>query len=164
MGSRLEQQLARDEGRSLTAYRDGNGHWTIGIGHLIDLDPNRLIAVPRITRITDAECKAFFDADDKVARANLIQVFTLSTLSNSTLLRQDEDGSPRWRAMVNMMFNRGIERVQNSSTITPAIRAALIGTGTWQAVSDAILASPWCAEIKDRGVRLAKQFETNIDQ
>ena len=156
MDTKLYEQLARDEGKSLFAYRDSKGRWTIGIGHLIDMDST--IESPRILRITEEECQAFFEHDVLIVGYSLRHVFTWDVLRNVLL-----DG-PRWRALINMSFNRGEQNMKKSTTITPAIKAVLTGTGTWEAVSDAIKASPWGAEIKDRGIRLAKQFETGVDQ
>jgi lysozyme len=154
----LRAQLSRDEGRVLETYRDKNGHWTVGVGHLVQLDPDRKIAVPRITRITDAECDAFLVADVEVATAALGRVLGFA------LSRVDP---PRFRALVNMMFNRGEERVRESTTITPCIKTALVAdfpSGAWAMVGEAILASEWGQQIGDRGKRLAEQFRTGVDQ
>lgn len=143
----LKKQLERDEGRSLTAYQDSAGYWTIGVGHLLGTEK-------RMSIITDAECDALLEADVEEASDALIDVFGVSFRA----------GPARWRAMLNMAFNRGEKHMRESTTITPAIKAALAGSGEWKAVSDAILASPWGKQIKSRAVRLAKQFETGIDQ
>lgn len=142
----LKAQLERDEGRRLVAYRDSNGYWTIGVGHLLGTSP-------RMSSITDAECDALLAMDVEIATKSLGKVFGFP------LARLD---APRMRAMVNMMFNRGIEHVQQSTTITPAIKRAL-DDGNWKPVGDAILASPWGTQIKDRAKRLAKQFTEGVD-
>jgi len=153
----LKAQLERDEGRKLVAYRDSAGYWTIGVGHLLGTSP-------RMSSITDEECDALLRADVEEAIRSLSNVFG----EKEILLGLNQ---PRMRAMVNMMFNRGEGRVRSSTTITPAIKRALgimqtqpQNTEVWKAVSDAILASPWAAQIKSRGNRLAKQFETGEDQ
>jgi GH24 family phage-related lysozyme (muramidase) len=161
----LKAQLSRDEGRKLYAYRDLNGHWTIGVGHLVELDPFRKIAVPRITLITEAECDALLVADVEIAALRLGRVFGDALLTGLN--------APRYRALVNMMFNRGEAHVKESTTITPAIKTALADdrliheinwSSQWPAVATAILESPWGKQIGDRGRRLAKQFELGIDQ
>lgn len=143
----LKAQLERDEGRRLTAYRDTAGYWTIGVGHLLGTSP-------RMSSITNDECDALLARDIEIAVTSLGRVF--SGMGLATI-----DG-PRMRALVNMMFNRGEEHVRQSTTITPAIKEALT-TGNWHPVSNAILASPWGAQIKDRAKRLAQQFETGRD-
>jgi len=151
----LKAQLERDEGRRLKAYRDSStlmtgGLWTIGVGHLLG-------GSPRMSSITDDECDTLLARDIEIAVEGLDRVFgqRLVTLDAS-----------RMRALVNMMFNRGEERVRHSTTITPAIKEVLasLTRSDWSKVSAAILASPWAAQIKGRGVRLAKQLETGVDQ
>lgn len=152
----LKAQLERDEGRRLVAYKDTNGNWTIGIGHLLG-------SSPRMSSITDAECDALFVADVEIAIKAIDRVFPEANLGGNFPHLIDA----RFRAAVNMAFNRGEEHMRQSTTITPAIRHALTVPTfipAWEAVSYAILASPWCAQIGDRGKRLAKQFETGEDQ
>lgn len=152
----LKAQLERDEGRRLKAYRDtstlmAGGLWTIGVGHLLG-------GSPRMSSITDDECDALLEMDVAIAIKSLGRVF------GDSLAKLD---APRMRAMVNMMFNRGEGRVKDSTTITPAIRRALASDFTaqaWVEVAKAIRASEWAKQIKDRGERLAKQFETGVDQ
>jgi lysozyme len=156
MDTFLKQQLERDEGRRLLAYKDSAGYWTIGVGHLLGTSP-------RMSTITDAECDALLIADVEEAIRSLSKVFGPVEIARCT--------APRWRALVNMMFNRGLEHVQNSTTITPAIKTALnvmafkpYADAEWKAVSDAILVSPWAKQIGARALRLAKQFEKGEDQ
>jgi GH24 family phage-related lysozyme (muramidase) len=151
----LKTQLERDEGRRLAAYQDNAAakNWTIGVGHLLG-------AHPRMTVITDAECDALLAWDIQTAMTALLHVFGAGT---SFLIFASKEFA-RYRAMQNMAFNRGEQHMQDSTTITPAIKAALKGTGKWAAVAHAIRTSPWAAQIGARGERLAKQFETGVDQ
>jgi len=64
----------------------------------------------------------------------------------------------RWRALVNMAFNRGQNNMQHSTTITPAIKAALDG-GDWSAVTAAIASSPWAKQVGARALRIAYTLE-----
>jgi GH24 family phage-related lysozyme (muramidase) len=153
MDTLLKTQLERDEGRRLRAYRDSNGYWTIGVGHLLG-------SSPRMSDITDAECDALLTADIQTAVTSIMHVFGAGT----SLLVFASKEFARYRALINMAFNRGEEHMRQSTTITPAIKAALMGTGTWAAVAHAIRTSPWAAQIGARGERLAKQFETGQDQ
>lgn len=157
----LKAQLERDEGRHLKAYRDTStlvdgGFWTIGVGHLLG-------GGPRMSSITDQECDALLAGDIEVAVNALNRVFGIIALSALN--------PARMRAMVNMAFNRGEGRMRTSTTITPAIKVALHYRQAdpefypaWAEVSKAIKASPWAAQIKGRADRLAKQFETGVDQ
>ena len=134
----LHKQLSRDEGRRLTAYKDTKGLWTIGVGHLLGTDQ-------RMTVITDDECDALLDGDIGVAMEALTNVF------GPTSFLVTKDGA-RYRALVNMAFNRG-GNMHTSTTITPAIVAASAG-GDWGPVAPAIEASPWATQIGARAERL----------
>lgn len=145
---RLYQDLVLCEKKLLTPYRDTNGYWTIGVGHLLGGGS------PRMTHITEAECRALYDYDVRAAAE----------------LARDVIGPDLWpygddvreRALVNMAFNRG-GHMRNSTTITPAIRAALAGDGSWDAVKRAIEDSPWAKQVKSRAVMLSHMLVTGTD-
>lgn len=153
---KLYADLVRDEGKKLRAYQDSKGLWTIGIGHLID-DHGQ---PPRMTRITEDECRALFDFDTQWAIDAVVRMWPKVL----TWPYQKEPATDvRMRALVNMAFNRGERNMRGSTTISPAITAAIDGSGDWAAVSKAILASPWAAQIGKRADRLAHMLETGTD-
>ena len=143
MDKLLRDELVRDEGCRLTPYKDINGFWTIGVGHL--LGPG---SQPRMTSITlrEAEALLALDVDDAESAVHMVFGPCLNV------------GPVRWRALVNMAFNRGQNNMQHSTTITPAIKAALAG-GDWKAVTAAIASSPWAAQIGARAMRIAFMLE-----
>ena len=147
--TKLEAELTRDEGRRLLAYRDSRGFFTIGVGHLLG-------STPRMSSITEEECNALLDVDIAEAAAAVRRIFNPPPGWEAA-----ED--VRMRALVNMTFNRGESAVRTSTTITPAIKAAIAGTGPWTDVATAIAASPWGAQIGERSVRLAHMLETGAD-
>jgi lysozyme len=146
----LRAQLVRDEGLRLKAYRDTNGFWTIGVGHLLGKSD-----VPRVAEITEREAYAWLADDLTEAEDICHRLFPYWVLIDA----------PRQRALLNMAFNRGNHMVE-STTITPALQRALVGPigADWASVTAAIKASPWAAQVKDRATRLAKQLETGVDQ
>ncbi len=145
---KLRAELSRDEGRALSAYRDSAGYFTIGVGHLLG-------SSPRMSTITDEECDALLDVDIAEATAIVRRVF-----GDGLAPLWDDPEGVRLRALVNMAFNRGEGGMIRSTTITPAIKAALAGSGTWKDVATAIMASPWAAQVGKRAVRLADMLET----
>lgn len=144
---KLRDELIRDEGRRYVAYKDTAGNWTIGVGHLLNSDGE-----PRMQLITDKECTALLDSD---------------TLDAAALAREacpgcdamfSPEGQVRYRALINMAFNRGRNMV-TSSTITPAVNNA-IKSGNWSGISSVILQSPWARQVGQRASRLAFMLET----
>jgi lysozyme len=150
----LRDQLIRDEGLRLDAYKDTNGFWTIGVGHLLG-------AWSRMNSITQAEAFALLTIDVATAESAVAAVFPEFRVCDCTHGMCDGDRT-RMRALVNMAFNRGESKMRASTTITPAIRQA-IKDGNWKPVSAAILASPWAAQIGKRADRLAQMLETGED-
>lgn len=138
--ARLKADLLRDEGLRLKVYRDSLGFFTIGIGHLLG-------TTARMTEITEPEASALLavDVDAAIAMLRLACPFT-----------RDDDWAAReparWRALVNMAFNRG-GHMRDSTTITPAINTAAV-TGDWLPVAAAIVASPWAAQVGQRALRI----------
>lgn len=147
---KLRAELSRDEGRSLSAYRDSRGYFTIGVGHLLG-------SSPRMSTITDEECDALLDVDIAEAVGVVRRVFS-GTITDGWELAEDV----RMRALVNMAFNRGEGGMRNSTTITPAIRAAMKGEGEWRNVANAIMASPWATQVGSRAVRLADMLQFGV--
>ncbi len=153
MDSELRDELVRDEGLRLKAYKDTNGFWTIGVGHLLG-------STPRMTEITKDEAFALLVTDVEEAEAALQNVFGDIPNCNCGHHLCDPE-RVRYRALVNMAFNRGEKHMRESTTITPAIKTAL-QTGKWAPVSTAIMASPWAKQIGARANRLAQMLETGI--
>lgn len=148
--NKLYADLARDEGKRLRAYKDSLGYWTIGVGHLLGDQM-------RMAEITEEECRILFDLDVETAESTCHSVFGQVSFVILDDVRQ--------RALVNMAFNRGEQHMQESTTITPAIRFALktMRDDDWRAVSEAIKVSPWAKQIGKRAERLAYMLETGKD-
>jgi lysozyme len=136
----LREDIERDEGKKLRAYRDSQGYWTIGIGHLLG-------SSPRMTDITEAECTALYNFDISEA----------IDLARSIIPQFDTLDDVRQRALTNMAFNRG-EHMKTSTTITPAIIKG-VETGVWTGLKSIIEASEWASQVGARALRLAQMLE-----
>jgi lysozyme len=152
--SRLYLDLLRDEGKKLISYQDTKGLWTIGVGHLLG-------KTRRMIKITEEECQALFTVDAAEAEDIARRVLDPTNMWHLT-------GDVRQRALINMAFNRGEGNMRGSTTITPAIKLALVALGydsteKWKAVADAIKVSPWAKQIGKRADRLAYMLETGKD-
>lgn len=143
---KLKEDLKRDEGYKTHAYRDTNGFYTIGVGHLVG-------ETPRILDLTDDEIDALLERDIHNAITALCTVFGIEAVVLNY-------GSPRVRGLVNMAFNRGLAHMQQSTTITPAIKTAF-QTEDWEPVRWAIKNSPWAQQIGARAGRLATMIADN---
>lgn len=137
----LHNELIRDEGICLNAYKDTRGFWTIGVGHLLGKDK-------RMSTITPNEAVALLQIDIQNALA----------IVRSCIPRFIELDDVRQRALINMAFNRG-NNMKTSSTITPAINKA-IDTGDWSHIEAAGMNSQWAEQVGNRANRLLHMLVT----
>ena len=152
---KLREELERDEGRLLRAYKDSAvpPNWTIGIGHLLG-------STPRMSDITDAECNALYEADWKVAQAAMFRLFP-----ETEYWQYGDAIQPEWdvraRAIINMIFNRGEQRMRESTQITPALRGRIEAgsKADWSGIADIISNTPWATQVGKRATRIGYMLE-----
>lgn len=85
------------EGRELTAYKDGGGVWTIGVGHTgPDVRPGMTI--------TEAECDLLFEQD-------------LDEHCIDHLIGNVPTGDDEYAAMTSLAFNIGLTRFGQSTVL-----------------------------------------------
>jgi len=134
----LTDQLMRDEGVVLHAYRDALGNLTIGVGHNLDAKgiSHRAVMVILADDINDAR-------HDLVA--------ALPWVTKLDMARQD--------ALTNMCFNMGIVGLQGFTNMLAALQA-----GDWATAAREALQSKWATQVGERATRLAHQFETGTYQ
>ncbi len=129
------EQLKRDEGLRLTAYRDTVDVFTIGYGHTGHVTEGMTI--------TEEEAEAFLLTDVTEAEADA-----------SRVVPSFYDLSPRRRdAIVNMAFNLGDPRLRGFRTFLRCLSA-----GEWKAAASALTVSKWHKQVGAR----ARRIETAI--
>lgn len=139
----IQQQLERDEGRSLVVYADSLGFPTIGIGHKLqpwEHYPQGISA----------------DQCDQLFRMDLINVQNAIRSHLPWVLSLDD---PRCGVFENMCFNMGIWRLlQFKDTIAAAQEH------DWQKTAAAMNASRWEHQVPERADRLEKQMIVGVWQ
>lgn len=134
-----ESLIQAEEGRTNVAKRDTRGRPFIGIGH----DDPALI--PGVTRWTDAQVDAQFQADYTHARDGIAHAWHgISGLD-----------PVRCAYLVSMAFQLGVGGVLTFSRMLSAAQA-----GQWRAMHDAALASDWHEQTPNRCNRAAMAFLT----
>ncbi len=132
------EQIALQEGCSLTSYQDNLGNWTIGIGHTP--------AYPNVTWTLD-QCLHQFYLD-----VNLKGV----TPVNANLPWAQGMGTIRWWVFVNMSFNMGIGGLLEFQELFQACQ-----DGDWEGAIDAMKESLWYQQVPNRVDALCQQMLTN---
>jgi lysozyme len=128
----LKQELIRDEGIVLDAYKDTAGLWTIGVGHL--LGPEK-----RMITITSQEAEALLVAD-MIEAANVA-----AGIVGPAWCRLEE---VRQRVLVNMAFNLG-SRLKGFTRFLNAVRL-----GNYPHAAIEMMDSKWAAQVGPRAERL----------
>ena len=138
---RLEADLAGAEGSRLYAYRDSEGNWTIGRGHLLLPQSHDW----RGYTITAAEEETLFDSDILVATAFAQRLPEWPAL----------DTDCRRNAVIELCFNLG------GKWLGFVLCRAAIERHDWQAAHDQLLNSLWAREVgSERSNRLADYLLT----
>jgi lysozyme len=135
----LKEELTRDEGMRLTAYKDSVGLWTIGVGHLLG-------STPRMTVITAAEADALLTADLQAAIARAKSLCPSFGVGEGRHVRD--------RALVNMAFNLG-NRLAGFKKFLAAVNS-----NDWATAGVEMMDSQWAKQVGARAVRLRKMIET----
>lgn len=129
----LKEQLYRDEGCKDKAYLDSEGHWTIGVGHNLQ--------VPLPPNIIDM----ILEYDIRAARRACESLAEYAGLS------------PARRAVVeNMVFNLGLGGYLKFHKMRMALRL-----GDYRQAAKEMLDSKWAKQVGDRSTRLAEQMITD---
>lgn len=138
----LREELTRDEGYQLKAYKDSVGLWTIGVGHLLG-------QAQRMSEITHEEAMALLDMDIQIARA-----VAWKWVPNLWNWDMELGGDVRQRVVINMAFNLGNRLGTFKNTL------ASLNAGNWQDASERMLQSKWATQVGQRAVRLSKMIRT----
>lgn len=133
--TRLTKQLKRHEGFRGDPYKDTEGNWTIGYGHLLPMSkPLARIILAKDMDIAEQECWG-----------------RLKFFGGLNSARQE--------ALVNMMFNLGWPRLKRFVKMIAAAEA-----GDHELVAVEMLDSRWHLQVKGRAEELAEQYRTGEER
>lgn len=137
MKDKLTEQLRRDEGEVLSAYKDHLGYLTIGIGRLIDKRKGG--------GITSEEAAYLLSNDiDRVEREVSAKLPWYEKLNEA-----------RKGALLNMAFQMGVPGLLGFTRSLASIRDE-----RWADAEYQLLQSTWAIQTPDRAKRVAHQIAT----
>lgn len=134
----IDQRLLADikaaEGCKLTAYKDTNGFWTIGWGHLLPAPctPNGWAGYTASQAVVDN----WLNEDLKRSQNYTVQLPEYASC----------DTACRQNALIELLFNMG----PNTWSEFHQTRAAITAK-SWQSVHDDLLASAWAKQVQPHG-------------
>lgn len=151
------EMLQYDEGLKLSIYRDTEGYWTIGTGHLVTKDPSKSVAISildsKFSRKTDGvitkqEAEILFNEDVESAqrgiKANSIVRPVYESLDDNRKI-----------AMINMVFQLGIKGVSGFKN-----SLALLSQKQWDNAAVNLAKSKWYEQTPNRAKRVISVFKT----
>ena len=135
------------EGERLTAYRDTEGYWTIGVGHLL---PNPRNPKWEGFRITKAQSEELFQKDWN-SHLTQLEVFAPWALSFDEARRY---------VILDMTFNLGIEPFDGDGFKDWPIFVRQLKGHQWEAAAANMRSTLWARQVKGRAQRLARMIAT----
>ncbi|BEN87053.1 glycoside hydrolase family protein [Serratia marcescens] len=146
----LFEMLRHDEGCKLTLYKDTEGYWTIGIGHLVSKNSKQeAISILGKETITLKEAELIFSNDINTTINDIKKSPRLNKLYNSLSVN-------RQNALINMCFQLGVAGVlgfNNSLTMLEQMK--------WNEASVNLRLSKWHRQTTNRAERVISVFETD---
>lgn len=137
----VEDFITHLEGRCNRAYKDIKGHWTTGIGHLIEPDEEYLIN----EILSEARIDSIFSRDIGIARLG----------AERYVKNFDELDDVRQAAVLSMIFNMGAARFSRFIHFIAALEH-----GDFQAAEKEIYNSDWADELPARVEITANMIST----
>lgn len=133
----LKEDLKRDEGLRLKAYKCSAGVWTSGYGHTAGVKQGDVI--------TKEQASTWLDADMEQAIKDARKV----------CLCFDDLNGPRKTVIANMAFNLGATRLAGFKNTLACVCA-----GDYSQAALNMLKSKWATQVGQRAQRLAKRMST----
>ncbi len=149
--------LKLDEGLKLKTYKDTEGYWTIGIGHLLTKKPSLDVAISvldsqvgRKTQgsITEEEARKLFQSDVNSAVKSIKVDSTLGPL----YAKYDD---ARKQALINMVFQMG-----SAGTASFKNSLGLIADKNYAVAGANMRKSKWYRQTPNRAERVIKVLTT----
>lgn len=151
------EMLEYDEGLKLAMYKDTEGYWTVGIGHLLTKSPSSAEAIFQCDKlvgrssggtITRQEAEKIFAADVAKAEAGIKGNSVLSPVYASL-------DATRKMALINMVFQLG---VAGAAGFTNSMKLLL--AKDWKNAAVNLAKSKWYSQTPNRAKRVISVFET----
>ncbi|MEG6298207.1 glycoside hydrolase family protein [Enterobacter hormaechei] len=146
----ITDMIIYDEGEKLTIYKDTEGYWTIGVGHLLTKSPSKDEAIRQLDKlvgtghygyINKQESRKILEIDinqtiKQIGRTELINVYTSLDIIRRT-------------ALVNMCFQLGVQGVLQFKKMIQHINAR-----EYEKAADEALNSKWARQTPNRAKRV----------
>ena len=131
---KLTDQLIRHAGMKLQLYKCPANKWTIGVGRNLE-----------DRGVTEEEARFLLSNDISISVDELQRTFNWFHLLDDT----------RQRAIVDLHFNLGLNRLKTFKKTIGLIEEAIEGRVEWSQVSSELLDSKWSTQVGQRAEQIA---------
>lgn len=146
----LIEMIRYDEGQKLTVYKDTEGYWTIGVGHLLTKDPSKALAILELDKLVGNKTYGYINEkqSSEILKSdinNAVKQISRTEL-NTVYIQLD---TVRRSALVNMVFQLGVSGVLKFRKMLKYLQA-----GEYEKAADESLGSLWGKQTPNRAKRV----------
>lgn len=149
--------LRIDEGLKLSLYKDTEGFWTVGIGHLVTKNPSLSFAKSELDKMVGRKCNGQITKEEAEKLFNQdVDKATQGIIGNAKLKPvYDSLDAVRRCALVNMVFQMG---VAGTAEFTNSLR--MLQQKRWEEAAINLAQSKWYRQTTNRARRVIATFKT----
>lgn len=139
-----------DEGEKLIVYKDTEGYWTIGVGHLLTKDPSKETAFRELDKLVGKNHYGYINKKESETILENDINRTIKDISKTKLSATYTiiDGVRR-TALVNMCFQLGVSGVLQFKKMI-----AHLNNNEYELAADEALNSKWARQTPNRAKRV----------
>ncbi|EFH5738004.1 glycoside hydrolase family protein [Escherichia coli] len=146
----ITDMIRYDEGEKLTIYKDSEGYYTIGVGHLLTKSPSKEQALIELDKLVGHKAHGYINEQesDKILNDDInkaTQQIGKTELFNTYTIVD----SVRRAALINMVFQLGINGVLKFKKMI-----AYMNTRQFDKAADEALDSLWAKQTPNRAKRV----------
>ncbi|WP_017408294.1 glycoside hydrolase family protein [Aeromonas hydrophila] len=160
----IEEQLMIDEGYKLTVYRDTEGFYTVGIGHLIKRDST--ISKPHAITLLEQELKTVLTPEGRITPSECSYLFRKDLALVQKGIESSSFGAVyrgldpvRQSAIQNLCFNLGVAGAAKFKKMFAAL-----SRGDYEEAYKEGLNSLWARQVPNRARRVMTTLRTGSTQ
>ncbi|MCY4762670.1 glycoside hydrolase family protein [Klebsiella aerogenes] len=148
----LEEMIRFDEGSKNTVYKDSEGYWTVGVGHLLTKNPSKDVAIAELDKLVGHKSYGYINDQEiqKILTKDINR--TVKDISRTDLaLTYTVIDEVRRAALVNMVFQLGATGVLGFKKMLQHLN-----NREYALASDEALDSKWAVQTPARAKRVTE--------
>lgn len=146
----LIDMIRYDEGERLSVYKDTEGYWTVGVGHLLTKNPSKDVAIKELDKTVGHSSYGYINKQESASILQKdIDMAILGISKTSLSVTYTRIDGPRRAALVNMVFQLGLNGVLGFKNMIK-----LLTEGDYENAANEALNSKWARQTPNRARRV----------